>query len=147
MRAGTPFSSITRLIPASIDSLINHWQIGVVPPGKCERSSSQWPGLGATNVVVMFLLERGLGGEAVGERVLATVEQPLRNLSAAGAGRYVFGTLEAPSRLRGDRTIHATPTRRIRRPRGTAARWRPTTSLRLASSAPGKRKCGPHGPV
>ncbi len=50
-RAGTPCSSITRSIPASIDSAISHWAIGVVPPGKWERSSSQRPGPGASKVV------------------------------------------------------------------------------------------------
>jgi hypothetical protein len=50
----------------------------------------------------------------------APVEEVVPDLSAAGAARYVFGALAAPSWLARDRTIALMPTRRVPRRTGTA---------------------------
>jgi hypothetical protein len=42
-------------MPAGIDSVISHCAIGVVPPGKWDRSRSQWPGPGVSKDAVMTL--------------------------------------------------------------------------------------------
>ncbi len=51
--AGTPTSAKARPNPAAMESSMSHWQIGVVPPGKWDRSRAQRPGPGGVKLVVL----------------------------------------------------------------------------------------------
>jgi hypothetical protein len=55
---------------------MSHWQMGVVPPAKCERSRAQWPGPGGANAVVIAPIMVSLAHPRSGRLVVALAQGP-----------------------------------------------------------------------
>jgi hypothetical protein len=65
-----------------MDSSMSHWQMGVVPPAKCERSRAHWPGPGGANAAVTAPIMVSLAhpGLALSHGVTLGVDRSSRHL-------------------------------------------------------------------